>query len=357
MHLLVTGGGSGGHVIPTIPVMALVRDAGNRVSFVGTNTEYERRLLAGFEVEYHGIAAGKLRRYFSLANVRDAGRVLLGIWQAWRLLGRLRPDVIFSKGGFVAFPVVLAGWLRGISVVGHESDFSPGLANRLSLPFLRTLCTSFAETRISGFKGRVMHTGSPLREELLAGSAARARTSLHIADDRPVLLVTGGSLGAAVLNRVVLDALPRLLETWDVVHICGPGRVERTGVAGYHPFEFVREGWGDLLALADVVVSRAGANSLFELLTLGKLNLLVPLSAAASRGDQIENARFAAKAGYSAVVAEEAFDADSLLTGLRALLADARRYRERLDGFERPDAARAIVAELFAVLESPARQA
>jgi UDP-N-acetylglucosamine--N-acetylmuramyl-(pentapeptide) pyrophosphoryl-undecaprenol N-acetylglucosamine transferase len=346
MHVLVTGGGSGGHVIPAIPVMEALRAQGDQVSFVGTTSGYEERLLEGVDVGYHGISSGKLRRYFSFENLKDVFKVLLGIVQAFFLVRRLRPDVIFSKGGFVAFPVVFAGWLRKVPVIGHESDFSPGLANRLSRPFVRTLCTSFPETRIPGFSGRVAHTGSPLRPEFLAADADRGRARFGLSTDRPVLVVIGGSLGARKLNEVVRAAVVPLTKRYAVVHICGPGNAEGLDQPGYCAVEFVSEGLADLLLAADIVISRAGANSLFELLTLGKLCLLVPLSAAASRGDQIENARYAESRGYSLVIDESALRVETLMEGLIALERQADSYRERLATFERKDAVALLLDEI-----------
>lgn len=342
MHVLVTGGGSGGHVIPAIPVMERLLAQGHRVSFVGTRSGYERDLLKSVAVDYYGISAGKLRRYFSWANVRDAGRVVLGLFEAVRLVRRLRPDVIFSKGGFVAFPVVFAGWVCRVPVLGHESDFSPGLANRLSQPFLKTLCTSFAQTRVHGFGGRVVHTGTPLREAMLNGEPSRARQQFQLDLEKPVLLVTGGSLGAIALNQVVRAALPALLGEFEVVHVCGPGRMQASALAGYHQYEFITEGWGDLFALATVVVSRAGANSLFELLSLGKLTLLIPLPAAASRGDQIENAAYAKQQGYSLVIPESNLDEGTLVAGIHELLQHRLQYENSLASFARVDATEAL---------------
>lgn len=351
MHVLVTGGGTGGHVIPAIPVMEALAHAGHTVSFVGTTSGYEERLLTGLDVRYYGISSGKLRRYFSWENLRDVFRVASGILQAFFLLRRLKPDVVFSKGGFVAFPVVLAAWLCRVPVVGHESDFSPGLANRLSRPFMCTLCTSFPETRIPGFTGRVAHTSSPLRPEFLAGDPERGRARFGLPPDRRILVVFGGSLGAKTLNAVVRDAVVPLTRRYEVVHVCGPGNVVAIPQPGYHAFEFVREGWADLLAAATVVVSRAGANSLFELLALGKLNLLVPLSAAASRGDQIENARYAEARGYSLVIEEPALRVETLIEGLITLERQESAYRERLAGLERKDAVAALVTEILAVIK------
>lgn len=347
-HLLCTGGGTAGHVIPAIPVMSRARAAGYRVSFVGSRSGLEARLLAEEDVAYYGIASGKLRRYLSLENLADVFRVLAGVWQAYRLLGRLRPDVVFSKGGFVSFPVVLAAWLRRIPVVAHESDLSPGLANRLALPFLRTLCVTFEDTPAPRLRGRRVVTGTPLRPVLLDGDAGRGRALLPGHDERPVLLITGGSLGAEVLNRAVLDALDALLTRFVVVHVCGAGKRPARTAPGYHTFEYVTHGWGDLLAAADLVVSRAGANTLYELLALGKPNLLIPLSPRVSRGDQVENAEYARRHGFSQVLAEEDLNGASLVAAVDAAYQGRQAQRHALASFRVPDSAAAIVSELNA---------
>jgi UDP-N-acetylglucosamine--N-acetylmuramyl-(pentapeptide) pyrophosphoryl-undecaprenol N-acetylglucosamine transferase len=235
-----------------------------------------------------------------------------------------------------------------VPVVAHESDLTPGLANRLALPFVATLCVNFPDTHPPRFQGRVVHTGTPIRAALLAGDAGRGRAALGVAPGRPVLLVTGGSLGADRLNAVVREALPRLLERYEVVHVCGPGKLGGDPHRGYHEFEYVTDGWGDLLAAADVVVSRAGANTLYELLTLRKPNVLVPLSRRASRGDQIENAEYARAAGLSVVVVEEALTADSLCEAVTRVLADREALAARLAAFESPDAARLITDAVLA---------
>lgn len=348
-HLVCTGGGTAGHVLPAVPVMDLARANGARVSFVGSTSGLEARLLADQDVAYHGIASGKLRRYLSVENLLDVFRVAAGVWQAFRLLGRLRPDVVLSKGGFVSFPVVLAAWLRRLPVVAHESDLSPGLANRLALPFVSTLCVTFPETRAPRLRGRLVVTGTPVREALLAGDRTRGRNLIEAPPERPVLLITGGSLGADAVNRAVLEALDALLETFVVVHVCGPGKRSGRSAPGYHPFEYVSGGWGDLLAAADLVVSRAGANTLFELLALGKPSLLIPLSARVSRGDQVENAEYARVRGYARVLPEEALNGAALQDAVRGTWRDVAELRRHLAGFRAPDAAAAILRELEAV--------
>jgi UDP-N-acetylglucosamine--N-acetylmuramyl-(pentapeptide) pyrophosphoryl-undecaprenol N-acetylglucosamine transferase len=333
-------------VVPTFELIRALRGRGVGVSFVGSDSGLEQRLLAPLEVDYYAIAAGKLRRYPTLANVRDAFRALAGIWQAFWLLGRLEPDVVFSKGGFVSFPVVLAAWLRRIPVVAHESDLTPGLANRLAMPFVKTLCVNFPVTPTGRFRGNVVHTGTPLRSALTGGDAAKGRRLLEVADDQTILLVTGGSLGADVLNEALRDALPVLTAHYAVVHVCGPGKLSARASAGYRQFEYVTDGWGDILAASDLVVSRAGANTLYELLALGKPNLLVPLSRRVSRGDQIENAAYAASLGYSRVLDEETLDGRSLIAEIDALNGELEAARARLASFEVPDSVALICAEL-----------
>lgn len=354
-HLLCTGGGTAGHVIPALPVIAGARAAGARVSFVGSRSGLEARLLAGADVDYHGIASGKLRRYLSLENAVDVFRVVAGMGQALLLLRRLVPDVVFSKGGFVSFPVVLAAWLLRIPVVAHESDLSPGLANRLALPFVKTLCVTFAETRAPRFRGRLVVTGTPLRDVLRHGDAERGRRLVEAPKGWPVLLVTGGSLGADAINRAVREVLDALLADFVVVHVCGQGKRLAREAEGYHQFEYVTDDWGDLLAAADLVVSRAGANTLYELLALGKPSLLIPLSPRVSRGDQVENAEWARVRGFSRVLSEDELTGpgggDRLLAAVQSAYRDRPELERHLAAFEAPPAADAILRELVAAAE------
>ena len=343
MKVVFTGGGSAGHVLPALPVLRALRGQGAEVAYIGGADSADEAYLAGEDLAYFGIASGKLRRYFSWRNFTDAFAVLRAVWQSYWLLGRLRPDAIFSKGGFVSFPVVLAGWLRRIPVVAHESDFSPGLANRLAMPFLNTLCTSFPMQRPRRLRGTLVHTGSPVRPELLHGDAERGRTLVDAPAGMPLVLVTGGSLGAESLNTVVRSAAPGLVERCCLVHVCGPGKTDALALPRYHSFEFVGADWGDLLAAADLVVSRAGANALFELLALAKPSILVPLPRSASRGDQIENAAYAEQAGYSMVIAEEDLDADRLQEAVQRMLDDADEWRKRLAAFTSPPTLELIV--------------
>lgn len=321
-HVVFTGGGSAGHVVPCIPLVRHFRDAGWRVDYIGSGAP-EDQLIPALGVAFHSVPSGKLRRYWSLQNFVDVVRLVRGLWQAFRLLRQLQSHVVFSKGGYVAFPVVVAAWLNRIPVVAHESDLTPGLANRLSAPFAKVVCTSFAETRIG--RGRTEYTGSPLRPEVLDGSADAGRAVCGFDGSKPVLLVVGGSLGAEAINAAVRRGVRKLAERFDVVHVCGAGRLEPRlrGQTGYRQFEYVNEQWGDVLAAADLVVSRAGANAVFELAALGKPTLLIPLPTLASRGDQIDNARYAERQGWCRVLLEDDLNHQRLLVDLVSLASRA----------------------------------
>ena len=344
---VVTGGGSAGHVVPALPVIEALLADGWEVSYIGSPTGLEERLVAPLGIAYDSVRSGKLRRYFSLANAVDALRVPWGVLQALRILWRRKPDVVFSKGGFVAFPTVVAAWLLRIPVVAHESDLSPGLANRLSLPFLKTLCVTFSATQAN--RAQVVWTGTPVRQALTQGDRGKGFAAAGFSGTRPVIVIVGGSLGATRLNAVADAARPQLTATFDVLHVRGAGNLDPgADAAGYAQREFVADGWGDILAAAAVVVSRAGANALFELLCLGKPNLLVPLPATASRGDQIENAAYAERLGYSVVIQDAELNAAGLVAAVSTLYRDRAVWRRALARFQPPDSVPLITAQLDA---------
>ncbi len=350
--IVLTGGGTAGHVIPNLALLPLLQREGFTAEYIGSDQGLEKRLVSEAGIPFHGISSGKLRRYFDLKNFTDPFRVVAGAFQAWSLLGRIRPAVVFSKGGFVTVPVVLAAAARRIPVVLHESDMTPGLANRLCLPFAARVCASFEATLRHLPVGKGVHTGAPIRAELVRGDKSAGLRFLGLEDDpsRPLLLVVGGSLGSRALNRAVRDALPALAERFRVAHVCGKGGVDAgfEGRAGYRQFEYVGAEMPDVFAAADLVLSRAGANAIFEILALQKPNLLVPLPLSASRGDQILNAREFASKGYSRVLPEEEIRGDRLSRELDALLAGAEAQREAMRRSQERNGAKAVTREIAA---------
>lgn len=344
--LVFTGGGTAGHVLPTKPVIERIKARGDRVCFIGSRSGLERQLVAEWGVAFYEITTGKLRRYLSFENLTDALRVPIGIVQAWNLLLTIKPSAVFSKGGYVAFPVVVAAWLLRIPVIAHESDLSPGLATRLCTPFVKTQCVSFAQTKIRS--KRVVITGTPIRNELMSGVASRARDWLGLTSTSKVLVVVGGSLGAEAINQVVHACIDQLVQDFVVIHVCGKGNVvERLNrVENYYQFEYIHEQWGDVVALADVVVSRAGANALFELLALRKPNILIPLPLAQSRGDQLENAELAEAQGWSKVLPQEHCTPDSLLEAIESLTENLTHWQAKFQSFEVRDSVETILSEI-----------
>ena len=320
-RIILTGGGTAGHVTPNIALLPRLKELGYDIQYIGSYTGIEKELIEPFGIPYHGISSGKLRRYFSVQNFTDPFRVLKGFREAHKLIRQLKPDVIFSKGGFVSVPVVLAGKRCKVPVIIHESDMTPGLANKIAIPSAAKVCCNFTETLKSLPEGKAVLTGSPIRQELLSGNKIAAMDMCHFTSDKPVILVIGGSLGAVAVNNAVREALPELLKDFQIIHLCGKGKMDESlkDVEGYCQFEYIKNELRNLFALADIVISRAGANAICELLALHKPNLLIPLSANASRGDQILNARSFERQGFSLVLEEEQLTKETLLAAVKNL--------------------------------------
>ena len=331
-RIILTGGGTAGHVTPNIALIPKLRELGFDIHYIGSYNGIEKDLIEPFGIPYHGISSGKLRRYFSLQNFTDPFRVIKGFGEARKLIKNLKPDVIFSKGGFVSVPVVLAGKHNKVPTIIHESDMTPGLANKIAIPSATKVCCNFPETLEHLPKDKAVLTGSPIRQELLSGNRIAAMNLCHFSADKPVILVIGGSLGSVAVNNAVRLALPELLEHFQIVHLCGKGKVDDslTSMKGYTQFEYIKDELRDIFALADIVISRAGANAICELLALRKPNLLIPLSANASRGDQILNARSFERQGFSMVLEEEELTKESLLEAVRKLYNDRSRFMDAM---------------------------
>ena len=347
-HIVLTGGGTAGHVTPNIAMIPRLKELGYKISYIGSYEGIEKKLIEELGIPYYGISSGKLRRYFDVKNFTDPFRVLKGFMEAKKLMKELKPDVVFSKGGFVTVPVVIAASRRKIPTFIHESDMTPGLANKICIPFATKVCCNFPETISNLPKDKAVLTGTPIRQELLTGSREMGLAFTGLSPDKPVILIIGGSLGATAVNEAVRSILPELLEDFQVVHLCGKGKLDESlrDTKGYMQYEYIKKELADLFALADIVISRAGANAICELSALNKPNLLIPLSARASRGDQILNARSFEHLGYSKVLEEEEITKESLLDAVHDLYKNRESYITAMSSSKHKDSIELIV-QLF----------
>ena len=347
IRVMVTGGGTSGHVTPALAVIERGRDRGWTVDYVGSKKGIEKGLVEDAGLPFHSIPVGKLRRYFSVQNFLDPFLVLAGVVQATVLVRRLKPQVVFSKGGFVSFPVVVGAWANGVPVVAHESDTTPGLANRISMPFIQVLCVASEETRahVRG-RARIEVTGSPLRKALFEGSKERALRTFRLDPELQTLLVFGGSLGAATINAAIRSLLPKLDPKLQVIHVCGKGNLapELEDHPRYRQFEYLKAEFPDALAAADLAVCRAGANSIAELVALGVPAIMVPLSASQSRGDQLVNAERYVESGFGWRVLDEDLNAGSLAEAIEVALQDRQRAVDAMKASPESSAAETIAS-------------
>ena len=347
-RIILTGGGTAGHVTPNIALIPKLKEMGYDIHYIGSYEGIEKELVKPFDIPYHGISSGKLRRYFSRQNFTDPFRVLKGFIEARKLIKSIKPDLIFSKGGFVTVPVVVASKGKKVPVLIHESDMTPGLANKLAFPSAVKICCNFPETLEYLPRGKGILTGSPVREELFSGNKNVALDLCNFTENKPVLLILGGSLGSIVINNIIRKLLPTLLETYQIIHVCGKNKLDPSlnTLHGYAQFEYLQEEFKDVLALADFVLSRAGANAICEFLALRKPSLLIPLSLKASRGDQILNAKSFKKQGFSLVLQEENLTEYSLLESIQSLWEKKDQLIENMNASSQQDAIH-IILELI----------
>lgn len=341
----MTGGGTAGHVTPNIALIPRLRELGYDIDYIGSYEGIEKKLISEFGIPYYGVSTGKFRRYFDPKNFSDPFRVIKGCSEAKKILKQLKPNVIFSKGGFVSVPVIWAASSLKIPCIIHESDLTPGLANKLCIPKATKICCNFPETLKYLPEDKAVLTGSPIREELLKGNKEAAYKLCGFDNSRPVIMIMGGSQGASAINKVVRDALPRLLNEFQVIHICGQEKMDNMLLTtpGYKQFDYVKGELKDLFAITDLVVSRAGANAICELLALRIPNILIPLPLAASRGDQLLNAASFESQGYSIVIQEENLDEDSLVDSLQELYNNKDAYVEKMEQSSQYNAINSII--------------
>lgn len=328
-RIVLTGGGTAGHVTPNIALIPHLIEKGYEIHYIGTKNGIEHNLISQYNnVTYHSVQSGKLRRYRDIKNLTDPFKVIYGVGQSASIIRKLKPSIVFSKGGFVSVPVVIGAWMNHIPVIVHESDITPGLANKIATKFAKKVCTTFPET-VDHFKdGKAEYTGTPIRRELLEGSAKKGLEICQFNGQKPVLMIMGGSLGAVAVNNCIRDIIKKLINRFNVIHICGKGNIDEkyNDLQGYAQFEYVSDDLPHLMAAADIIVSRAGANSIYEFLALKKPCLLIPLPLSASRGDQILNAKSFEKQGFSKVLMQEDMNIDTLYISILDLYNNKNKY-------------------------------
>ena len=321
-RIVLTGGGSAGHVTPHLAILPHLLEKGYDVHYIGTKDGIEKGMVAALpSVTYHEVKSGKLRRYFDWKNFTDPFRVMAGAVESIRLMRKLKPDVCFSKGGFVSVPVVYGAWCRHVPTLCHESDLTPGLANKICSKFAKKVATTFPEcAKAMGEKG--IMTGTPLRASLFAGSRDEGLRIAGLSGDKPVLLMMGGSLGAQSVNKCLRETLPLLLPHMDVVHLTGKGNMDESlrDVKGYVQFEFLSDELPHVLSAADFILSRAGSNALCEFQALKKPMLLIPYPMGASRGDQILNAESYRARGLAHVLQQSDMTTETLKDAIFRLM-------------------------------------
>ena len=331
-RIVLTGGGTAGHVTPCIALLPALTKEGYDIHYIGSYNGIERKLIEEYNIPYYGISSGKLRRYLDVKNLTDPFKVLKGYFEARKILKKLKPNIVFSKGGFVTVPVVLAAKSCGIPVIIHESDITPGLANKIAIPAAKKVCVNFPETLNYVPRDKAVLTGTPIRKELFAGNKIHGLDYCGFTANKPVIMIIGGSTGSKTINDVIRGMLPTLLRDYQIIHLCGKGNLDPKleNVKGYVQFEYIKKELSDLYAASTLVISRAGANAICELLALRIPNILIPLGQKASRGDQILNAESFEQQGYSYVIKEEDLSVSSLMDAIQTVMENRQNYIEAM---------------------------
>ena len=350
--ILLTGGGTAGHVTPNIALLPYLKEAGFEIEYMGSYEGIEKSLVEAEGIPYYGISSGKLRRYLDLKNLSDPFRILKGLSEAKKYMKEHKPDIVFSKGGFVSVPVIFAAADCHIPVVIHESDLTPGLANKLSIPKANKVCYNFPETEQYLPKGKSVHTGLPVRNELLTGDPHKGYEFCGFPEDKPILMVIGGSLGAQSINETVRLALDELLKTFYIAHICGKGKMDENfnNIEGYKQFEYVSAQLPDLFAASNLVISRAGANVIYEIAALKKPSLLIPLGTDQSRGDQILNAKSFKRRGFAENLLEDELSRESLINDVIEVNSNRDAYIKAMTDAAGDNAAQLVTDVILEVL-------
>ncbi len=352
--IVLTGGGTAGHVTPHFALLDYFKQENINITYIGSKTGIEKQLVEDKDITYLPISSGKLRRYFALKNFTDPFRIIAGFFQSIGYLRKVKPNLIFSKGGFVSVPVVIAGWFLKIPIILHESDMTPGLANKLSTPFAKKVLLTFEETLAYVPKNKGIYTGSPIRESLKDGNKSEGYIFSGFSNTKPIIMMMGGSIGSKKINLVLRKSLPTILESFQLIHLCGKGNLDHSldNLSGYRQYEFISDELKDLFSITDFMISRAGSNSINEFLYLGLPSLLIPLSMAASRGDQILNANAFLKKGFSLILKEENLTEENLIKSLEDLNTNKTKYLQNITSAKATSGTKNVFAVLLQFLQT-----
>lgn len=287
MKIVLTGGGTGGHIYPNIALLPKLKEKFNNIYYIGETDGIEEKIVKNNDIEFFGISCTKLIRSLTPKNLLIPFELMKSVKQAKQILEKIKPDIVFSKGGYVSLPVCMASKKLKIPVIVHESDYSFGLANKLSIKYAKKVLTSFPINYSN--KMDFQYTGTPIRDEIIKATPLRTFSNF-----KPTLLVVGGSSGAQSLNELVRNEISEITKKFNVLHLCGKNKVDNNIISENYLQEEYSNNMGGLMKGADIIISRGGANALFEITQLNKPSLIIPLSNSSSRGDQVENAKFLA---------------------------------------------------------------
>ena len=346
--IILTGGGTAGHCTPNIALIPYLLKRFDEIYYVGSFSGIERKMVEKENITYFPITTVKLERKITPSNLTIPFKLLKGINDAEKIIKQIKPDLVFSKGGFVSVPLVIAAHKNKIPVICHESDYSFGLANKISLKYCDKMITSFPETA-EGVK-KATYIGSPIRNNLI--NIKKDYSKFYFDGSKPVLLVFGGSLGSVAINKGIREGLDELLETFDIIHICGKKGLDKKlkNKKGYFQTEFLFN-ISDALSITSVCVARAGANSLFELLSLKIPCVVIPIPKGISRGDQEQNALYFQKLGLITVLPQSALTGVSINTAVNSVYENRLQIKENFKNSPINDKSSIIASLLFSYLK------
>lgn len=346
--IILTGGGTAGHVTPNMALIPFLKEKNYEIIYIGSKDGIEKELIKNLGIKYYEISSGKLRRYLDFKNITDSFNVLKGVFEATSIIKKIKPNIIFSKGGFVSVPVVLGGYLNKVPVIIHESDISSGLANKISMPFAKKICATFPEAISNTPSEKAILTGTPIRKEIFNGNIDIAKKITNFKTKKPVILFMGGSLGSVKINTILRESLKEILKDYNIIHLCGKNNLDNSlnNLDGYFQLEYASDELCHILNYADIIVSRAGSNSICEILALKKPNILIPLSKNASRGDQILNAKSFNKQGFSEVIFEEDLTKEILIQKIKNTFKQKNLYIQKMNNSNQKNSIDIIIEQI-----------